>query len=158
MKVRDLMKTKFISASSDTKFQDLWQIIFKKHFHAIPITDDKNKLVGVVSEEDLLVRLYPSYQDFLEEFKNINEFEEMEDNLPDLFKLEARDVMNKHIYTASSDTPALHALSQMMLHKVRTLPVVDDDEKIIGMISKGDIFDALFEKYIHVVKAIRKKK
>jgi len=54
--------------------------------------------------------------------------------------------MSKNLQTVTEDTPLLKAQSLMFVHKIGRLPVVDSQDKLIGIVSKGDIFEAVIQK------------
>lgn len=150
MKVHHAMSRDVVKAKTKTPFRELWQAIFQKHIHAIPIVDEKNRLIGIISEEDLIKPLYPNYSEFISDFMAASNFEEMEEKLADLAKLTAKDLMCAKVIFTREETPLLRALSRMLVRKVRQLPVLSEQDVLIGMISKGDIFDHLFrEKLLH---------
>lgn len=147
MKVKNIMSKNILKVSTKASFAKLWEIIFKKGIHALPVVS-KGRLVGIIAEEDLLGKLYPSYEDYITNFTNAAKFEDMEDKLGRLTHLTAKDLMNKKIYLTYPDRPILRALSKMLIRQVRQLPVVEKGtgNKLVGMITKGDIFDALYKK------------
>lgn len=148
MRVRAFMSTQVVTATPDTPIQEVWNIIFKKHIHGLPIVAKKMKLLGLVSEEDLLTRLFPDYNDVIPDFTAGEEWDDEDEEIKlKLEKLQhrtAENVMNRHVYFARPDTHIMRALSRMIIRKVRQLPVLDHEDTLVGMISKGDIFDELF--------------
>lgn len=157
MKVKEVMSKKVITVSPETSFAKVWEIIFKKGMHGLPVVEKDNTLVGIIAEEDLLSKLYPSYKEYVDDFRAASDFEEMEESIGELKGLEAKDVMNRRIYLAYPEDPILKALSKMIIRQVHQLPVIDKKRKLVGIISKGDIFDYLFEKYLHLSPGSKKK-
>jgi CBS domain-containing protein len=151
MKVKHVMSRDIIFVSSRASFARLWEIIFKKDIHGLPVCE-KGQLIGIIAEEDLLGKLYPSYEDYITDFTNARKFEDMEGKLGRLTKLTAKDIMNRKIFLTYPDRPIMRALSKMILRKVRQLPVVEpgSGNKLVGMVTKGDIFDALFNSYLKI--------
>lgn len=146
MLVKDLMNTKPTTASTNATFIDLWMLIFEKKITGIPILENDKYLVGVVSEEDIIEKLYPSYEDFILDPESRG-FSNIADNLKKAAKLKAWELMNKNIYTTSANSPAMKAASSMLIYKVTCLPVVKNvyDKQILeGIICKSDIFSQLF--------------
>lgn len=148
MKVEELMSKKVITVLPDASFTLIWKIIFKKGIHGLPVVDKDGTLIGIISEEDLFSKLYPSYGEYIDDFRAASNFEEMEKNIREIKGLKAKDVMSRRIYLAHPEDPILRALSTMMIRQVWQLPVTDKKRKLVGIISKGDIFDYLFETYL----------
>jgi len=124
----------------------------------LPVVDKNNKLLGIIAEENLLSRLYssyrlhPLYEKYLSDFTSGKSFEKMEKELKKLGELRADDVMNRKVYLTYPERPILRALSKMMVRRVRQLPVITRKKEVIGVITKGDIFDSLFKKYLKLPK------
>lgn len=155
MKVHHVMSTSIVTVTPKAKFRELWKAIFKKQVHALPVVNEEKKIIGIISEEDLLRLLYPDYRDLVNDFVRARDFEEMEEKLHDLVDLEASHVMCSRVIFTRPDTPLMRALSRMLVRGVRQLPVISHNNQLIGMVSKGDIFDALFKRHLRLVK--RKK-
>lgn len=150
MKVREIMSVDIIAVAPKTPFRDLWKAIIKNKIHALPVIDKKKRIIGIVTEEDLLKPLYPDYQHLIEDFVSSTNFEEMEEKVQDLVKLRAEHVMNKRVIFTRADTPILRALSRMIVRDVHQLPVLSELNAVIGVVSKGDIFDTLFRKHLRL--------
>lgn len=144
MKVHQIMNKKPVYVSLDARFIEIWNILFKKHTHAVPVVDKNNYLKGIIATEDVLTKLYPSYSDTMEEFLRESTFEELEEKIEEIKNLKAKDIMCKEVHCAYPDDPILKALSKMVVRRVRQLPVIDYKGKLLGIISKRDIFDKFF--------------
>lgn len=145
--VREFMKRKVLTVTLTTPLEEIWSLIFKKGIHALPVIDKKNKLLGIISEEDLLSKIYPEYGEIM---NNMNNFDlsHLETEVKKLRKFTAKDVLNKTVFTTNQEASIFLALSRMLMLQVRQLPVVDDKNVVIGMISKGDLFDYIFRRYL----------
>ncbi|KKS41151.1 MAG: hypothetical protein UV61_C0011G0018 [Candidatus Gottesmanbacteria bacterium GW2011_GWB1_43_11] len=160
MKVRELMNKQVITGSPNTALPEIWKLIFKKHIHGLPIVDKQGKLLGIVSEEDLLTKLFPDYADVIPDFAAGEEIDEdLKEKFDKLKKLTAEKVMNRRVVYTLPESNIMRALSRMIVRKIRQLPVVDEEGKLLGMISKGDIFDGLFKNNVKkLIHRIRRKK
>ncbi len=141
------MKKKAVCVSPDTNLVVVWKLIFKQNIHGLPVVDSKNKLLGIISEEDLLAKIYPEYGEFLEDLNNFH-LDTLEGRLKKLKKLKAKHVMNKIVFTTNKEKNIFAALSKMFMLQVRQLPVIDEKKKVIGIIFRGDIFDFLLRNYL----------
>lgn len=151
MLVKDLMSKKPITVKPDEKFEKIWELIFEKRISGIPVVDKNNNLIGIISEEDIISKLYPSYEQYFFDPSFSRDFEQFEENISDSLDLIAQDIMNKEVYTAKENDPIMKAASSMLIYKVSCLPVIEkkkDKKKIIGIICKGDIFSQLFKRNI----------
>lgn len=144
MKVSDVMSRRLTTVDTDRTLRELWKIIFHKHVNAIPVVDKKQQLIGIITKDDILKLLYPDYEDLVEDFFSVSDFEEMENRIDELGSKRARDIMNKRIIFTREDCPIMRALSRMIVRNFNQLPVVSDDDRLVGMVTKGDIFYALF--------------
>ena len=145
--VKAFMKRKVITVSPETPLEEIWSLIFKKGIHALPVVDKKNKLLGIISEEDLLSKIYPEYGEIM---SNMNNFDlsSLETEVKKLRKFTAKNVMNQTVFTCEPEVSIFLALSRMLMLQVRQLPVVDKKRTVIGMITKGDLFDYIFKRYL----------
>lgn len=148
MIVADIMSKDVMTVTPETRYSDLWKKIFKKHFHTLPVVNKQGKLIGMIARGDLLDRLYPKYQDVLEFLETPRDFEAMEERIGDLAPLKARDIMSKTVIFTRESTLVMRALSRMIVRKVDQLPVLTEDDKVVGVITKGDIFYSLFKKHL----------
>lgn len=148
MRVGKVMSRKVVTVSPETTFKEIGDIIFGKHFKhkfsSVPVVDKNRKLLGIVSEKDLLTRLYPDERDIIEDFFGATNFYQMEEKIHDIEGMTAQKLMSKNPVVTSPEIPILKAGSIMLLKRVRRLPVIDKKRKLVGVISQGDIFRAIF--------------
>jgi CBS domain-containing protein len=145
MKVLNAMSKKVDVVTPDTKVKDFSKLIFKHHINGVPVIKGK-KVVGLITEHDILQQFFPSIQEYMEDPLREGNFEKMEKKIGRIFELKAKQVMSKHPIVISPEAPLLEALSTMTSKKIGRLPVVDSKKHMVGIISKGDIFKYLVGK------------
>lgn len=151
MTIGDIMSKRVTLVHPDTSLRELWKTIFSRRVNALPVVDRKKKLLGIISKEDMLKLLYPNYEDMLEDLFTSHDFEAMEERIHDLNVKEARDIMCKRVVFTREDTPIMRALSRMIARRLNQLPVLSrKDDTVVGMVTKGDIFRALFTKHLKI--------
>ncbi|KKS97668.1 MAG: hypothetical protein UV73_C0006G0022 [Candidatus Gottesmanbacteria bacterium GW2011_GWA2_43_14] len=159
MKVRQLMRLKPKTVTPDIPLDRVWQLVSKLKFHILPVVDADNKIKGIITAEDILKNLIPDYRDFFSEFyPEAPTIEDIADQIEKQIKLSARDLMNKRVYTVGEDEDVFKALSKMMAYNVRILPVLNDEDRVVGFIVEKDIFKYLFEKEKHILSKLHKLK
>lgn len=144
MIVKLFMSTNVVAAEPSTPLPQIWKKFTTVRIHGLPVIDKDKKLLGIIAEEDILAKLFPDESELTE--LPLEREDEIEEKVAKLKKLTAQEIMSKKVYFTREDTNVMRALSRMIVRKVRMLPVLDDDDKIVGMISKGDIFRAVFKK------------
>ena len=139
MVVSDVMSTAVDYVTTNTSVRDIARLIFGKGINGVPVLD-KTKLVGFITERDILAKFYPSVEEYMEDPVNTSDFISMEKKVSNILSLSAGKIMSRNPVTVTADTPILKAQSLMFINKIGRLPVVDSKNHWVGIISKGDIF------------------
>lgn len=142
MKVVDVMQTEVDYVSPNTSLLDVSRLIFGHKINGVPVCKGK-KIIGFITERDILAKFYPTPQEYIEDYVHARDFEGMEEKIKEILSLPAESVMNKNVTTITANTPLLKAQSFMQVRKVGRLPVIDGEGNLIGILSKGDIFRAV---------------
>ncbi len=121
MQVVDLMTTDVITVSSDTGIRDAARLMFRNRVSGLPVTTTDGTLAGIITEADFL-RLEVERQ-------------EGETELGET----VGDVMSPGVVTTGPDTEIYDAAKMMTFQDIKRLPVVDDDSRLLGIISRADI-------------------
>lgn len=145
MLVQSIMQRQVITVLPETSLKEVGRLIFGNRINALPVVSSQKKLLGIVTDKDVLKRLYPSYSDYMDDYVHARNFTAMEEKAREVMALSARDVMRKDLLIISPDTPILKAASYMVVKRVNQLPVVQDNN-LVGIISHGDIFRSLVAK------------
>lgn len=134
MKIRELMHRGIEVMPPETPLTKLAMRMREKDIGAIPV-GTKDELQGIVTDRDIAVRAVA--------------------NGRDLTTVTAADVMTKGAICCREDEKARDVLKMMEQKQIRRIPVVNDHHHLIGMISLGDISQAMPEKLTaEVMKAV----
>jgi acetoin utilization protein AcuB len=134
MLVKERMTTPAMTITPETSFQDALKMMRDHKFRRIPVVDQDGKLLGIVSERDLL-HASPSPATSLSVWE-VNYL---------LWKLKVADIMTHHVITIAQDAPIEDAANLMVTRKIGGLPVVNGANQIVGVITETDIFKAFAE-------------
>ncbi len=134
MFVRDRMSSPAVTVTPDTPFPEAMQLLRERKFRRLPVVDKDGKIVGIVSERDLLYAS-PSPASSL----SIWEMNYL------LAQLKIEEIMTKKVITTTPDTPIEEAAHLMVTNRVGGLPVVDEENKVVGVITETDIFKTFVE-------------
>jgi CBS domain-containing protein len=153
MKVKDIYQKKVDYVTPNSVLTEAAKFIFGHNHKGLPVVDGKNKkLVGFITEQDILSLLFPNIHDLIEDYVHAKDFEIMEKNVKEIMTKKVKDVMSRVIIAIHVEKPLLEAESIMKLKDISRMPVVDDKGNLIGIISKGDIFRALVHPKIRGFK------
>lgn len=134
MLVRERMTSPAVTITPETPFQEALKLMRDKKFRRLPVVDSAGKIVGIVSERDML-HASPSPATSLSVWE-VNYL---------LWKLKISDIMTHNVLTLQQDTPIEDAANLMVTHKIGGVPIVDDSGKVVGVITETDIFRAFVE-------------
>lgn len=107
------------SAVPSTPIRELARIMRSEDVGAVPIISEDGKLAGIVTDRDLIVS-------GLTRDKGDTE-------------LAAEDCMSKDVYTANLNDRVVDVIEQMGDHQVRRIPVVDNNDRLVGIVSLADV-------------------
>ncbi len=145
MVVRDVMTAGVLTAGKKDSVRSVLAKMISRHCGAIPVVDDDNSLLGMVSVRDVLLPLYPNYGDYIHDGVRSRDFTGMEEGYADVLTKSVEEVMSLNPLTVAPGDPILQAASYMGLKNFRRIPVVEGG-KLAGMVSIGDINRGLFFK------------
>jgi CBS domain-containing protein len=132
--VKDVMTTRVVFVKRDATYKDMAVRLRKHRVSAFPVLDDEDKVIGVVSEADLLAK------------------EALDGEVPGLLGgivhhrqqaraagVTAADLMTTPPITTTADETVAHAARLMYGSRVKRLPVVTADGHLIGIVSRADV-------------------
>jgi len=145
MKVSEVMSRGCLTCKAGDTLHSATQKMVMRRCGSLPVVDDndENKLIGIITIRDTMLPLYPNFGEYIHDAKTARDFEEMEENYKRVMCMKVKEVMTANPMTVRSETPVLKAASYMGLKNLRRIPVVDED-KLIGMVSIGDINRGMF--------------
>jgi acetoin utilization protein AcuB len=130
------MSSPAVTIATDTPFQDALNLMHQHRFRRLPVVDHTGRLVGIVSERDLLYAS-PSKATSL----SIWELNYL------LAKIRVADIMTVDVISVTPDTLIEEAALLMAENKIGGLPVVNEADRVVGVITETDVFKAFVEMY-----------
>ncbi len=145
-KVKDFMNTQIVSIKRATPIGEIARIFLTHGFDFLPVVDEENHLLGVITKKDILAPFIPEYFELLDSVDFISDFGSLESSVTETLEhlLVAEDIMIKDPITIDEEASLFKAIALISHHKVRHLPVVRQG-KIVGIVSRTDILRAIFE-------------
>ena len=148
--VSDIMTRNPRTVAPDTKLQEVASIMCLYRIPALPVVNNDGLLVGNISEMDILKKLFPTMEDIMSG-NAVLEIERMTSNYSDSMNVLVKDMMTKNPVSVSPDSHILKAAAKMTNHRFRRIPIADDEGKLVGVMSLGDIHKAIFQLHVSSV-------
>ncbi len=141
--VQNVMTEKVISVTPDMNIHEAARLLSANKITGLPVIDENNRVVGVISTADIYVP---------EGTKKDNPFRKLLRRLSEKHGIKNGNerigvAMSAPPITTGPDADIKEVAAVLDLHRIKRLPVVDPDGKLIGIISRGDIVRAMGKKY-----------
>lgn len=134
MRVVDLMTTDVIRVSPDTRIKEAARLMFRHRVSGLPVVDADGRLSGIITEADFLrMEVARNEADEPKPVETVGE------------------VMSSGVVTVAPDAEITEAAKIMVIQDVKRLPVVDTDNKMLGIIARLDIV-AVFTRPDEVIE------
>ncbi|MBR9987281.1 MAG: DUF190 domain-containing protein [Desulfosarcina sp.] len=135
--VRDVMTRDPVKVAADTPLSDAARPLLSSIFTGLPVVDDQNRPIGVITQGDLIRKGgLPLRLGLLAE----SDRDRLEFVLNQLASRDAAEVMAKPAVMIAADRPLAEAVELMLTKGIKRLPVVDGTGGLIGMLSRLDVF------------------
>jgi CBS domain-containing protein len=126
-KVRDVMTNRPRCVSPDTPVSEAAELMESEDVGALPVLEG-DELAGMITDRDIVIRAVARGKD--------------PRGMP------VREVSTREVVTVRSDEDLSEALKLMASHQVRRLPVVDDGNRLVGMLAQADVAQEAREKAV----------
>lgn len=143
MLVRDVMVSPVITVEPSATVQEVAKLFLEKQISAVPVLDDKGKLVGIVSEGDLLHRVEAGTERHRSWW--LRALIDSDTLAAEYVKSHGRkvsDVMTRDVITASPEMPLHEVASLMEKNAIRRLPILENGQ-VVGIVSRANLLQAV---------------
>jgi len=125
MHVRDHMRPAPITISADSDMHSALRLLEQHAIRRLPVTDSAGRVLGIVTERDLML----AASHYL------------------TATIDVAGIMQRPVVATTPDTPLTEAALLLVSHKIGGLPVLDDDQRVVGIITESDIFRAFVDLF-----------
>lgn len=131
--VRDVMKPEAISIGRGAAFKDVARLMSHHRLSALPVVDDDERVVGVVSEADLIVRDETFGRPYVVEGRRVRSLRRKAQAVA------VHDLMTAPAITIGPEACLAEAAGLMRRHRAKILPVCDPSGRLLGVVSRLDL-------------------
>lgn len=118
MRVKECMCNNVVCATPNSTICEVAKLMNENHIGSVPVCDENKKLVGIVTDRDIILRSIACDKD--------------------IKQTKVSDIMTTDVIRTSQDTDVNWLASIMSKNQVRRIPVVEN-EKLVGIVSIGDL-------------------
>ena len=125
MKVKDCMCEDVCCVKPETKIQEVAKLMSKNYIGCIPVCDENNCICGIVTDRDVLLRCVACNKD--------------------TSQTPVSDIMTCNVCTCQEDDDMTNAETTMSQNQIRRLPVCDSQNRVVGILTFGDLAKNSYE-------------
>lgn len=149
------MITDVISVTEHTTIKQLLETLVTRGIGGVPIVASDNTLIGIISDGDIIRYLQPKARTVYDMFALVlvTERENLTNKVAYSMKRTVKTMMKKkEIFTVSPEDNLEEALQIFSKRHFKKIPVVNDENKIVGVVSRGDIIRSISTKLIDAIE------
>jgi CBS domain-containing protein len=145
---KDVMTAKVITIGKDATIGELSRMLLKNKISGVPVVDGEGKLIGMVTDADIITEdmepMFPIYFDpLIISYAFIENFEKYQKDAKEYLETKVEEIMARRVKSAKKDTPVSDIARIMVKDKINRIPVVDENNKVVGIIARADILKSM---------------
>ena len=149
-KARDIMTPEPEAVTETTGVQEVADLLLKSHHHGVPVVDEDNRLVGIVTDSDLVDRTkkvhLPTMITILDTLIPIGGFKQYSEDLRKATATSAGDLCTRDVDYVLPGAELDEVATLLSEHHIHMVPVLDEEEHLLGVITNTDIIRALQDR------------
>lgn len=143
MRIEEVMNKYPVTIDKQAPISDVAELLVKYNLTAVSVVDENNKLIGIITEGDLLYKKVrphvPHYVNVLGASIYYNGIGEYNSQFKKLLASSVEDLMTKEVITAKPETEVEEVVAVMLDKHLKSMPVVDEEGILIGSLGRRDI-------------------
>jgi len=142
---KDIMTKKVITVSKDATVEKSIRIFLKNNISGAPVIDEDNKMVGIICEADIIVKMSSLPFSMSFSFAFLDSYESYTKNTKEYLETRIEEIMSKKIKTVTEDMTLSKVVNIMINNNLNRIPVVDNHNKLSGIITRADIMRSMIK-------------
>ena len=147
---KDIMTKDVITINKNASIEELSALLLENKISGVPVMDDDNKLVGIVTEADIIEQdtklHFPAYFKLFDGIIYLESLNKFKRSLKKHYATKIEGIMTKKLRTVSPKTRVSEIADIMLKQKINRLPVVDKNGKLAGIVTRADIVKSTVTK------------
>jgi len=148
LSVLDIATTNLEMVNPKTSIRDAAQILLEYRISGLPVIDDNQQLVGIVTEADFLTAIgIPCHQPTRSLWDTLDSFFQQSVHSPDK-PLYVADIMSAKVITILPEQTLWDVIHQMKSHQIKRLIVINEQRHAIGIITRSNLIQVLLQQFL----------
>ena len=147
-RAKDIMTTDVIVANKNDIIANVANLLIKEKIGGLPVVDEENKVVGIISETDIMKKEShvdsPRMLNFIQGIIFLDDMKKFEDEMRAIAAYKVEDLMSKDIITVNENDTFDYVANVMINKSINRVPVVDENNFLTGIICRYDIIKAMY--------------
>ncbi|WP_114417257.1 CBS domain-containing protein [Marinospirillum perlucidum] len=133
-----VMRSPVITLEASASINQAWEVLAENQIHHLVLVDDQGQLEGIVNDRDLLA-----------EAAGVGSWSQEEEEI-DLTSIQVRQLIKVPLITALENTDVRDIARLMLKHRVRAVPVLDQEGELLGLVTRSDLMLGLANQRIEL--------
>jgi CBS domain-containing protein len=133
------------SVLPDCSLEEVIKIMALQRINGIPIVDENQKVIGFISQHDIIKALLPNYLTVISSNIFLTEFIQLSKKLKEYAHFQVEEFMNKEVITINEDDNEVMAADLLIRYKIHHLPVLRNGY-LVGIVTMRDLLKAMIEQ------------
>jgi len=147
---KDIMTSEVIVANQNDSIASVAKLLIKEKIGGLPVVNEENKVVGIISETDILKKEkyidYPRVINFLQGLIFLDDVKHIEEDMKKIAAYKVEDLMSKDIIKVHEDDKFDDIANLMIKKSINRVPVVNSNNILKGIICRYDIIRAMYNE------------
>ncbi|MCR3922087.1 MAG: CBS domain-containing protein [Firmicutes bacterium] len=147
MQVKDIMTTEVITVHKETTIKEVARLLIEHRISGLPVVDEEKRLIGVVTEGDLIYadkKLHaPAFTEILGGVIFFENPKQMGEDLQKMTAYKVSGIMTTEVFSVREDAAVEDAATIMVEKGINRVPVVTKDKTLVGIVSRQDIIRSM---------------
>lgn len=144
---KEIMNKEVITIKKNASIKELSELLVENKISGVPVLDENDNLAGIVSEGDIIIQNsdlhFPRYFKLLDAIIYLESLNKFKRSLEKHLATKVEDIMTVKVKTVDEETPVNEIADIMLDNRVNRLPVMDKNNKLVGIITRSDIVKSM---------------
>ena len=150
LQAKDIMTTDVITASPDDDVEKVARLLTEHRISGLPVVDEERRVVGMISEADLILKekevKAPGYTEILGAVLYLESPKKFFEELKKVIALKVGELMTQKVHSVNARATVNEVATTMVNKGINRVPVLDDEQRLIGLITRQDIIKSVYQK------------